>query len=437
MGTSFVERMEVHRLLALGYLSYMALGFGLLSLPISQAQAVSALDNLFIAVSAVSTTGLVTVDPGSSYSFFGELVILLLIQAGGIGYMTFSSAILVALGREVSGLRENLGRAEFSVPHRFAIGGFLRQVASFSFACEAIGALWLYFVFRAAGESNALWLAIFHSVSAFCTAGFSLLPDSLEGYRDHVGLNLVVSALALLGAVGFLVWVDFWQNLRGQRSFLTFTSKIILRATFVVLLVGAALIFLLEPGLQELPPWQRLNAALFQTMTATTTVGFNTVPIGGLSMAVVALMLVLMAVGASPAGTGGGVKSTTAAIAYALVRSTLKQEEEVTLFGHPIGEDRIRLATTAILFFLAVASTASVLLLAIEGGAMAPVVFEVASALGTVGLSTGLTSSLEPLSKLLVIFLMYVGRLGILTFGIAIARHRESIAEQDDCDVVV
>ncbi|MEL7213213.1 MAG: potassium transporter TrkG [Pseudomonadota bacterium] len=426
------------KLLLLGYCSYIAIGWILLSLPIAQEQTVAALDALFIATSAVSTTGLVTVDPGENFTFFGEVVILLLIQIGGLGYMTISSFALLTIQHRLSRVREKTTRAAFNLPENVQPGLFVRSVIIFTLACEAIGAIALYALFSAQGVEDAAWTAIFHAVSAFCTAGFSLFSTSLEAFRGNTGIVLVISILSLLGAMGFLIIVDFWRNLFGRKEYLGFTSKIILRMTLFFLLVGTILFFAIEPGLAELPPSERLLAAFFQTMTATTTVGFNTYPIGALSLPIIMILFVLMIIGASPAGTGGGLKTTTFGVLVGLVRSSVKGRDEVRFFKRPVPADKLQTATAALSTYMALLAVAMILLLMTEPAAtFETVMFEAISALGTVGLSMGLTGDLSPLGKLIIIVLMIAGRVGILTFGIALAAHDETREEEQDNDVVV
>ncbi|WP_224825229.1 TrkH family potassium uptake protein [Cognatishimia sp. MH4019] len=426
------------KLLLLGYCSYIAIGWALLSLPVAQEQAVAALDALFIATSAVSTTGLVTVDPGGNFTFFGELVILLLIQIGGLGYMTVGSFALLTIQNRLSRVREKTTRAAFNLPENVRAGLFVRSVIIFTLTCEAIGALALYALFSAQGVENAAWAAIFHAVSAFCTAGFSLFSTSLEAFRGDTGVVLVISALSLLGAMGFLIIVDFWRNLFGRKQYLGFTSKIILRMTLMFLFFGTLLLFIIEPGFRDLPPSERLLTAFFQTMTATTTVGFNTYPIGALSLSVIMVIFVLMIIGASPAGTGGGLKTTSFAVLVGLVRSSLKGRDEVRFFKRRVPADKLQTATASLTYYMALLAIAMFLLLMTEpAAAFETVMFEVISALGTVGLSMGLTGDLSPLGKIIIIVLMIAGRVGILTFGIALAAHDESREEERDNDVVV
>lgn len=433
-----ILRTNPAKLLVVGYVGYMLAGWFLLSLPIAHTVSVDTIDNFFISVSAVSTTGLATVDPASSYSFFGELVILLLIQVGGVGYMTIGSFAVLATAHKLSPLREKITRAAFVLPSDLKPGHFILTVVVFTLVCEAIGAVALWFIFFSAGEENAVWSAIFHAVSAFCTAGFSLNSSSFEAYSGNAGLNIVISALSLLGAMGFLVIWDVWRNFTSGAFHLGFTTKVILRITGAFLFIGTLILFVADPGIAALQPTERLLAAFFQTMTATTTVGFNTVPIGSLSMSVLVLLFVLMAVGASPSGTGGGLKTTTFAALLAIMRSTLKQRSQVRFFKRPIAASRLQAAGASAVYFIVLMAIAIFLLgLTDPQFEFERVVFEVISALGTVGLSMGITGDLSSLGKLIIIILMTAGRVGILTFGIAIAMHDETREEEEDNELLL
>jgi trk system potassium uptake protein TrkH len=434
---SYLSNVSPAKVLLFGYLSYVAVGWVLLSLPFSQAMPVASLDNLFIVTSAVSTTGLVTVDPGQSYSFIGQLVILVLIQLGGIGYMTFGSFIILSTRHKMSSLRSEVSRKAFALPGDFRIARFIRLVITFTLITELIGAILLYAIFSYNNEDNAIWLAIFHSISAFCTAGFSLFSNSFESYADNVYLNLVIATLSYLGAIGFIVMVDVWHLLTGKSRYLHFASKVILEITFWFSLVGTILFFVMEPSIQALPNWERLLASFFQVMTAGTTVGFNTIPIGALSASIIMFLYMLMIFGASPSGTGGGLKSTTLAALIGLMRSVLKGRDKIRYQKREISSDRLQLATAAFTFYMGVLFLAMILLLLTEEAALEIIVFEAISALGTVGLSMGLTGDLTNLGKLIIIVLMFMGRVGILTFGIAVSTHDETREEEKDNDLVL
>ena len=433
-----MRRVHPAKLIFAGYAFYMALGCALLCLPLAQSAPVQFLDNLFTAVSAVSTTGLVTVDPGTSYTLFGEIVVLLLIQAGGIGYMTVSSFVMMATVQHLSPLRERLARAAFTLPEDVSIGNFIRTVVIYTLAVETIGAILLFVQFSARGVEDALWSAIFHSVSAFCTAGFSLNPNSLEDFRGDIGVNATISGLSILGAMGFLIAWDVWRSLTRRAFQLSFTSKVILKLTGAFLICGTAIFFVADPGIAALASGERLMVSFFQTMTATTTVGFNTHPISALTPAVIVVLFFLMAIGASPSGTGGGLKTTTFAAMLGLVRSTVRRRQEITFFNRVISPSRLQLAMASSAYFVMLMTPAVfVLCLTEPGKEFQMLLFEAISAIGTVGLSMGITGSLSDLGKLTIIILMFAGRVGILTFGIALAAKDEDALPRREEDLLV
>ena len=432
-----LSRLPPVKAVACGYAAYMLVGWLLLCLPVSHvapaegAGPVAAVDHLFTAASAVSTTGLATVSPPGTYSFFGECVILALIQLGGLGYMTLGSFVMLAGKRQLSEYRREVSASAFVLPEGVKVERFLAQVVLFTITVEAVGAVALYFAFGNAGVPDAAWQAVFHSVSAFCTAGFSLFDDGLVPFRDDFWVNAVVSALSLCGALGFLVLGDLWAVVTGRREGLTLTTRIILASSAAVLGTGWLLLFVGDAGLAELPPEERLLASFFQSMTAMTTVGFNTHPIGALGVPSVVLVLVLMVIGASPSGTGGGMKSTTVTAVFAIVRASLTGRERITSLGRVIPEHRLRTAAATVGAYLAVLTVALYLLSLTEnvgtGEGTFPfedLVFEVASALGTVGLSRGITGDLSTLGRLIFVAVMFLGRLGPLSFGVALVAHR-------------
>lgn len=433
------NNMKPARLLLFGYISYMLVGWALLALPFSQKVAVSAVDTLFISVSAISTTGLVTVDPGSSFSFFGTLVILLLIQAGGIGYMTFSSFIVLSRSGPFSSLREKISSNNFAIPEEFDIKDFIKSVIIFTFAIELIGAALLFLIFgdQEGYSFKTFFSALFHSVSAFCTAGFSLYSNSFESYRDNAALNFAIIALSYLGAIGFIVWVDVWRFLTNKAETITFTSKVIINTTLWFAVIGTSLLFLIEPSLQDLAPQLRINAAFFQVMTSTTTVGFNTVAFSEFSSASVILIFFFMIFGASPSGTGGGLKSTTFSALIGLMRSTLKNRNSIRFLKKKIPLKRLQLATATFVYFFFAVGLSFFLLSLTETINFEPLLFEILSAIGTVGVSMGITSQLSVSGKLIMMVLMTMGRVGILTFGVALAADDKSVEDFKDSDIII
>lgn len=435
-GLALPRGMHPARKLTFGYLSYIVVGWMLLCLPFAQkGKGVPALDNLFMVTSAVSTTGLVTASVSDDYTLFGQLVLLALIQLGGIGYMTLGSFVILSRRAELPPDRADVGRAAFSLPEGFRIEKFLRSVILFTVAIEGAGAAALYPAFSRAGVPAPAWSAVFHSVSAFCTAGFSLYNNSMEAFTGHFWLNAVIAVLAFLGAMGFIVCVDVWRMLRGRGRRVTLTTRIIVWTMLWLTSLGTLLFFLTEPSVQPLPAHERLLASFFQCMTAMTTVGFNSIPMGTLSKASILLMVVLMVVGASPSGTGGGLKCTTLSAILGVMRSALRGEREVRFWGHPVPIERVWTAFATAGFYLVGLAAGAYLLELTEKTPFDQDFFEAASALGTVGLSMGITPGLSILGKLIVIMLMFLGRVGPQTFSVALFLKSEEPPGRSDIAV--
>jgi trk system potassium uptake protein TrkH len=430
--------MHPAKLVLLGYASYTLFGWLLLCLPIAQrASGTGALDHLFIATSAISTTGLVTISISDSYTRFGQIAVLLLIQLGGIGYMTLGSFVILAGKRELSRTRMAIGKTVFSLPESFDLGHFIKGVVAFTFIIETAGAVVLFFLFRASGQPDAAESAIFHSISSFCTAGFSLYNNSFEGFANNFWINATIAALSYLGAIGFIVCLDFWNMATGRVKAITLTSKIILWTTFWLSCAGTLLLFLGEPSLRSEPVETRLLESFFQAMSAMTTVGFNTVGIGGLSKASVLLLIVLMVIGASPSGTGGGLKCTTFSAFLGVMRSAIRGEQEVRFWNRPIPVERVWTAVGSVGFYLFALVIGTYLLEMTEHTPFDQNFFEAASALGTVGLSMGITASLSNIGKIIIILLMFCGRLGPLTFGMALFGKPDIPVRNHDNDLAV
>lgn len=422
-----ISRLSPVQTIAFGYLGYIVAITLPLGLPVMwKIEHIGWLDHLFMATSAVSTTGLVTINTPDAYNLGGQLILLFGMQIGGLGYMTLGSfAILASRGR-VSESRVSIGKAVFSMPAEFEPIAFIKRAVVFTFVIECCGALALYAAFAKADVAAPLWPAIFHSVSAFCTAGFSVFPDSLEQFRDDGLINAIISALSIAGAIGFIVISDLWLKLTRRGQTITLTSKIILSATFGGMGVGTVAL-LLDPAIAGLPMGEQLMTAFFQSMSALTTVGFDTQPIGGLGHAASLVLLVLMIMGASPSGTGGGLKSTSWSAGLAAVWSAIRGRRETTFFGHRVPNYRIEAAFATFTLYLIVFTIGCYLLLLADRHRFEDVVFEVASALGTVGLSRGITGDLTEAGKLVVIGLMYIGRVGVISLGLAaLARKPEA-----------
>jgi len=409
------------QLLVLGYLFYLFLAWIILQFPICHTQKVSTIDNFFTSASAISTTGLTTVDIGQDYSFCGQVVILLLIQMGGIGYMTFTSFVILSVSKTLPKFREEVSLQTYSLPKEFSVPEFIKHVVIYTFACEVLGSIALYFLFKSNQVDHALWQGIFHAISSFCTAGFSLFSDSLTGFRFNFWVNFVVSVLCLLGSIGFIVWLDLYKKWTGQKQFVTFSTKIILVLTLSFLVVGTTLFFFAEESIREFTLYEKIIVSFFQTMSACTTAGFNTLEVSSLFPPNVLILLFLFTFGASPSGTAGGLKNTTFSTLAGLVNSTLKGRSKIHFWRREIPAKILQMATSSFAYYMFLIILSAFILVWLEKLPLESILFETASALSTAGLTMGINSGLTDSGKILISLLMFMGRVGILTFGFAIA----------------
>ena len=411
------------------------LGAGLLRQPIScTGQTVSFLDALFTATSAACVTGLVVVDTGATFTRFGQTVILALIQLGGLGIMTFSTLIFYLWRRRVS-LADHIAVGQ-SLLHdaSFHLGRFLTRMAAVTAIIEGVGALALYLCDPV---GFAPYSAVFHSISAFCNAGFGLFPDNLMGYAGNPGVNCVIMWLIVSGGLGFAVLIEGYRVVRsrlrgggraaGRHQPLSWYARTVFGVTAFLILAGAVMIFCGEfiggryPGLSGA---DRVMAALFQSVTCRTA-GFNSLDIGQMADASLVIMVLLMFIGGSPGSCAGGIKTTTFRVLAAFGRAKMFGRKQVVVGRFAVDDDTVDRAVTLTIFAAGLV-LGSVLLLCFTEGAVAPhaeaggrfleIVFEVVSAFGTVGLSTGVTADLSPAGKLVIAMLMFVGRLGPILF---------------------
>jgi trk system potassium uptake protein TrkH len=420
----------------------IAAGTLLLSLPFARSgEPLSLLDALFTATSAVCVTGLTVVDTGSRFSPAGQAVVLALIQVGGLGLMTFAVFVGVVLGRRVAFTDRMVIQDSLHHTPKAGIRRLVRYVLAFTLATEAAGASVLWLRFRGehpAGE--AVWQSIFHAVSAFCNAGFSLLSDNLVRYRGDVLVNLAITGLIVVGGLGFLVNMELWDQvrlrLRGERAPLpTLHARLALTAT-AALIVGGMVVFLAlewDNVLRGLPLGERVLASWFQSVTPRTA-GFNTIDFGQVSSDTLFFTIFLMFVGASPGSTGGGIKTTTFGLLVALVVARWRGHGRASVFRRTIPHAVMDRALTLALLAWALVSLAVGLLVATEthgvpAGQASPrfvaLMFEAVSAFGTVGLSTGISASLSGAGKLVLVALMYAGRVGPLTLVLAVGPRTE------------
>lgn len=424
----FLVHLTPHQNIAQTVLSYTLLGWILLSLPFMNTTDVSFLDNLFTSASAVSTTGLNSVNFADSYTFLGKLVVLLLIQVGGVGYMTFSSFVYLSFSQRhrLRRSQQEALSAEVALPNTLKLSDFLWAAIVFTFIAESIGAVFLfnYFQHHNYGLFDSAWYSIFHSVSAFCTAGFSLWSNGMENFADSKTINIVISCLSLAGAMGFIVVTDIFNFIRRKTKEITFTTKIIVFVTTVLVAFGTFTLFVTTPGLTVME-------AFFQSVAAMTTCGYNTVNIGTLSSCSLLILILLMSIGGSPSGTAGGIKTTAFASVLAIMYNRLRLHNRVEFLGRRIPLVRLYAATSTFLLYSLFLFSSIFLLTWTEKLPFLSLAFESASALGTAGLSTGITGDLSSWGKFIIIATMLIGRIGVVTFGMAILAHDDDDDEDD------
>lgn len=425
-----LERVTPFQFIILAFLLLISAGTLLLMLPISTRVPGSAsfMDAFFTAVSASCVTGLVLHDTAQYWSLFGQGVILSLIQIGGLGVITAGLAIFMLSGRKISLKQRWVMQESISAPQ---MGGIVRQMRFMLYAAflsELMGAILLWICFSPEmGPGRSLWYAVFHSVSAFCNAGFDLMGiygvpfASLTAFRDHPAVQLTICFLLIAGGLGFLTWRDLrTHKFRFHRYRLQ--SKLILITTITLLLGGFLFFFFYE---FSLPQWANLTArekvlaALFQS-TTTRTAGFNTVDLTALSPSGQLLTILLMLIGGSPGSTAGGFKTTTLAVLLLSARAVFHRQAHAHCFGRRLADDVLRNASAIFILYLLLFLTGGTLICCIDGIPLMGALFEAASAIGTVGLSLGYTPGLSVPSQLILVFLMYFGRVGGLTMIYAV-----------------
>lgn len=424
------------QLMALTFLGAIYAGTVLLMLPAASraGEQMRLVDALFTATSATCVTGLIVADTATHFSTFGQLVILVLIQVGGLGIMTFSVSLALLAGRDV-GLKQRAALQDMMDYDTLAgVRRLVLFVVGMTAVFETIGSVALFVSWRAQiPEVGArLYHASFHAVSAFCNAGFSTFSDSLMRFDGHAATNVSVCVLIVCGGLGFTVFKDFVDNVRvklstpgHQRWRLRTQTKLVLSVSLCLICIGAVLLAAFERHalLDQVATPRTVCVPVFQSITARTA-GFNTCDIGRLSSASLFLMMVLMFIGASPGSTGGGIKTTTAAVLWTAVVTNLRRREHAEVFRRTLPLEVIQKAVTVLVLSATTVVVFTVLLLSTEQKPLRDVLFEVISAFATVGLSTGITPELTVPGRLLVTVLMFVGRLGPLTVAYSLLRFR-------------
>ena len=417
------------------------LGAGFLLLPEchAQGQTITFLDALFTSTSAVCVTGLIVVDTATAWSRLGQTVILILLQLGGIGIVSFGALFALLLGQRISFRQRALLKEQYGESSVVNILHIVPVVAGTTLTVEALGAICLYPSFVPKyGSSEGAYHAVFHAVSAFCNAGFSTFSNSLEQYQSNLEVNAVVAGLIVVGGLGFPVITELLEH-RGRRCRLSLHTRVVLWSSGVLILLGALLFFLVENGLdagfRELPVHTRVYASFFQSIAARTA-GFNTVRTGALAPASLLILMTLMFIGGSPSGTAGGIKTTTFVASLAAVRSVLLGRQDVRLLDRRLERNNVRRALVLVCLAMATLVFAQFLLLLTGGGEFLKLAFETVSAFGTVGLSTGITPELTSGQRIVIILVMLVGRLGPMAFGLALARPRVEMVKYPETDLL-
>lgn len=425
------NRLTPPQILVLGFAIVIFTGAVLLALPVSSADGTGTafLDAFFTSTSAVCVTGLVVVDTGSHYSIFGQVVIMLLIQIGGLGFMTMGTLFALIMGKRIK-LRERMIMQE--ALNQLTMEGVVRLAKSvlvITFLIEGIAALLLGIRFSIDyGAARGFYYGLFHAVSAFNNAGFDLFGGfkSLTLYTSDVSINLILSSLFILGGLGFIVVVDFYTK-RDWRKF-SLHTKIVLSMTLLLLITGAVGVFLIEYNndntLGRLSFTGKVLASWFQSATPRTA-GFNTIDIAGMRSATQFLFIILMFIGASSGSTGGGIKTSTFGALISAVWAMIRGKEDIQLFERRLPKEIIYRSLTIASIALALVVSVTMILSITESAEFLAVLFEVTSAFATVGLSMGLTTKLTIFGKLVIMLTMFAGRLGPLTIAFALAQKQQ------------
>ncbi len=426
------------QIILFSFLLVILLGSLLLTLPISSAtgKSVNYLDALFTATTSTCVTGLVTVPTYSTWSVFGQIIILILIQIGGLGVVAFMALFMIIINKKLRLKDNQLIQDAFNLNTMDGLKKFIKHVFIGTFIIEGIGALLYMIIFIPDYGVKGIWMAIFNSISAFCNAGIDIIGNnSLGDYATNPIINFTTSMLIILGGLGFIVW---WDILRVIKEFknkkikcfrsLTLHSKIVLSSTVVLIIGGALLIFIFEyqnpTTIGNLNLFDQIQISLFQSVT-TRTAGFASIPQEDLTNASALICLVLMFIGGSPVGTAGGIKTITIVSLVAVAIASIKNKKEVVLFNRNLSREVTRKAVAVLCMSFMIMFTSTILLSLTIDRSVIDILYETVSATATVGLSRNLTSSLNIWGKLIIIFTMYFGRIGPISLAIAFKSKKE------------
>lgn len=426
-------------IIMLSFLVTILVGSFLLALPISSAsgQAVPYLDALFTATTATCVTGLVTLPTVSTWSVFGQIVILLLIQIGGLGIVTIMSGLMMLLNRKMGIGDRLLIQDAFNLNTMSGLTSFVKNVLLGTLMIEGIGALLYMIVFIPEFGAKGIWISVFNAVSAFCNAGIDIIAEnSLCNYATNPLINLVTSLLIILGGLGYIVWWDVLRVIKSRTPkngkifrHLTLHSKIAIVSTAFLILSGAVLVFIFEYAnpmtIKDMSLFDKIQVSLFQSIT-TRTAGFASIPQENLTNASAMVSLILMMIGGSPVGTAGGIKTVTVIILLSCAIATIRGKDSATIFGRCISEHSVKKAIAVVATFVVICVVNGVLLMATSDASVIDVLFEIVSATATVGLTRNLTPGLDFVGKLIIIVTMYLGRVGPISLAVALGSKKES-----------
>lgn len=426
-------------IILLSFLIAILIGTLLLCLPISSAdgKAVPFLDALFTATTSTCVTGLVVIPTVSSWSVFGQVVILLLIQIGGLGVITIMSGVMILLQRKMGIGDRLLIQDAFNLNSLSGLVQFVKKVVLGTFVVEGVGALLYMTVFVPDFGVKGIWISVFTSISAFCNAGIDIIGEnSLCDYATNPMVNFVTCALIILGGLGYVVWWDVIRVLKSAKKKntkmfgnLTLHSKIALTATFVLIVLGALLVFAFEYNnpqtMKDCTLWEKIQLSVFQSVT-TRTAGFVSVPQENLTNATSIVCLLLMFIGGSPVGTAGGVKTVTFAVIAASAFSSIRNKEDTELFGRQLTKSAVSKAVAVICMSFVIMFVSTVALSAVTDASALDIAYETVSATATVGLSRSLTPSLNTVGRIIIIATMYLGRVGPISLALAFNRKQDN-----------
>ncbi len=413
------RKLSSFQIILLGFAGVILLGALILTLPISSKshEWTSFIDALFTSTSAVCVTGLVVFDTATHWTIFGQIIILLLIQIGGMGVVTIAVSLAVASGKKIGLFSRETMKNAISAPNVSGIVRLTGFIIKGIFLIEIIGALIMLPVFFKDYGAEGIWMAVFHSVSAFCNAGFDIMGTksgeftSLTHYSAQPVINITIMLLIIIGGIGFLVWEDICKHKWRIREYRT-QSKLVLIVTAALIVLSAVYFFFFECG--DLPVTERILASLFQSVTPRTA-GFNTINLTAISDTGLYLMIILMLIGGSPGSTAGGMKTTTIAVLFSSAFSVFRKKDNAEVMKRRIDDETVKTASAVFLMYITLFLVGGMAISTIENLPITSCLYETASAVGTVGLTLGITPTLGSASKMILIMSMFFGRVGGLT----------------------